>query len=372
MKNKLILILGLLCICSLFFVKPNLASVRSNPDGAKRSYSQIILPLSPKDKQLEFGISEISKNATEKGLVVLTPKAKMGSVFHTITVQIVSDSVQLDAITHKSGLKAPLHKGWQCYSIRKNKTENNLEIWVLASDNSGAIYGCLDIAEAIKNQTLDELKDSDNKPFLLRRGIKFNVPLDLRTPSYSDFSDSYQQNIPVMWEMDFWKQQLDEMARNRYNTMSLWSLNPFASMVKVPEFPDLALNDVWRTTYEIGDKYGFTGYGNKGLPDELLKNYEVVKKMTIREKIKFWQQVMEYAHNRGIDIYMFTWNIFTHAEMGKYGITPDRNNETTMAYFRAAVREMVLTYPYLAGFGITAGENMREDKSDKYTKEQWL
>jgi hypothetical protein len=30
------------------------------------------------------------------------------------------------------------------------------------------------------------------------------------------------------------------------------------------------------------------------------------------------------------------------------------------------------TYPYLAGFGITAGENMREDRSDKYSKEQWL
>jgi hypothetical protein len=58
--------------------------------------------------------------------------------------------------------------------------------------------------------------------------------------------------------------------------------------------------------------------------------------------------------------------------MGKYGITPDRNNETTIKYFRAAVREMVLTYPYLAGFGITAGENMREDISDKYSKENWL
>lgn len=372
MKNQLTLILNLLCICSLFFVQNTFPSEIQNPEGVKTSYTRIILPLSSKDKKLEFGISEISRNSNEKGLVILTPKTKKGIDVNTITVNIVSDSIQFDAISQKSGIKAPLHKGWQCYSIRTKNTGTNLEIWVLASDNSGAMYGCLDIAEAIKNMTLEGLKDSDNKPYLLRRGIKFNIPLDLRTPSYSDFSDAYQQNIPVMWEMDFWKQQLDEMARNRYNTISLWSLNPFPSMVRVPEFPDVALNDVWRTTFAIGDKYGFTGYGNKGLPEELLKNYEVVKKITIDEKIRFWQEVMEYAHNRGIEVYMFTWNIFTHGEMGKYGITPDRNNESTIAYFRASVREMVLTYPHLAGIGITAGENMRENTDDKYSKEQWL
>jgi len=276
----------------------------------------------------------------------------------------------LESVVSKAGVKSPVYRGWQCYSIRTRNTGNNLEIWVLATDNSGAMYGCLDIAEAIKNKTLSDLKDSDNQPYLERRGIKINIPLDLRTPSYSDFSDAYQQNIPVMWEMDFWKQQLDEMARNRYNTLSLWSLNPFPSMVKVPEYPDIALNDVWRTTYPIGAKYGFTG--NKGLPAELLNNHEVVKKISIAEKILFWRKVMEYASERGIEVFIFNWHIFTIGEMGKYGITPERSNDKTIAYFRASVREMILTYPLLAGFGITAGENMPETKEEKYTKEQWL
>jgi len=372
MKKLLIQAFSVICTVFLFSVQNTYGFETQNKQEAKTIYTQILLPLSSKDKQLEFGITEISKNAKERGIKVLTSKVKKVNVENTITVNIASDSIKLDAIVQKSDLAAPLHKGWQCYSIRTKNSGNNLEIWVLASDNSGAMYGCLDIAEAIKNQTLAELKDSDNKPYLLRRGIKFNIPLDLRTPSYSDFSDAYQQNIPVMWEMDFWKKQLDEMARYRYNTISLWNLNPFASMVKVPEFPDVALNDVWRTTYAIGDKYGFTGYGNKGLPAELLKNPEVVKKITIDEKIRFWKEVMEYAHNRGIEVYIFTWNIFTHAEMGKYGITPDRNNDTTIAYFRASVREMILTYPYLAGIGITAGENMHEKTDDKYSKEQWM
>ncbi|MCX5683003.1 MAG: carbohydrate-binding family 6 protein, partial [Planctomycetota bacterium] len=57
---------------------------------------------------------------------------------------------------------------------------------------------------------------------------------------------------------------------------------------------------------------------------------------------------------------------------GKYGITPDRGNLATLDYFRKSVREMVLTYPLLAGFGITAGENMPGKDEFPLSKEQWL
>ena len=67
------------------------------------------------------------------------------------------------------------------------------------------------------------------------------------------------------------------------------------------------------------------------------------------EKIKFWQQVMQMAHDRGIEVYVFTWNIFTNGAEGKHGITNSQQNDTTVAYFRAAVRELVKTYP--AAFG---------------------
>jgi len=40
-----------------------------------------------------------------------------------------------------------------------------------------------------------------------------------------------------------------------------------------------------------------------------------------------------------------------------------------VAYFRASVRELVLTYPDLDGIGITAGEQMKPDSKGK---EQWL
>jgi hypothetical protein len=231
------------------------------------------------------------------------------------------------------------------------------------------MYGGLDIAEAIHLGTINNLSESDNRPYLERRGIKFNIPLDMRTPSYSDMSDAGQQNIPVIWEMEFWQQQFDEMARNRYNVISFWSENPFPTLVKIPEFPKIALNDVYRTKVKIADNFSHNGGGY--LTSDMLKNYEVVKKISIDEKIAFWRKVMDYAHSRGIEVYWFTWNIFTYGIEGKYGINDRQDNDTTIAYFRAAVREMVLTYPGLNGIGITAGENMQGNKS-KYSNEQWL
>jgi hypothetical protein len=370
MKSQLNLFIKLSFICVLLFAKLPVAASAHNQGDSDTVYTAILVNAASKNKEVEFGIAEIHLASREKGRQILDKKNVQKITQKTITVEILSDSAQLATFLKKTTETPPKYAGWQCYSIRSERDGTNLKITILSKDGSGAMYGCLDIAEAIRNGTIGALPDSDNKPYLERRGIKFNVPLDLRTPSYSDFSDAYQQNIPVMWEMDFWKQQLDEMARNRYNTLSLWSLNPFPSMVKVPEYPDVALDDVWRTTYPIGDKYGFTG--NKGMPAELLSNYEVVKKMTINEKITFWRKVMEYANDRGIEVFLFNWNIFTLGEMGKYGITPERDNDTTIAYFRASVREMILTYPHLSGFGITAGENMPENKAQKYTKEQWL
>ena len=97
---------------------------------------------------------------------------------------------------------------------------------VAGADAAGLIYGGLEVAEAIRLGMLPELKPGEHKPFIAQRGIKFNIPLDLRTPSYSDFSDSSQANIPEMWSRDFWREFLSEMARHRYNVLSLWKQKP--------------------------------------------------------------------------------------------------------------------------------------------------
>jgi hypothetical protein len=244
------------------------------------------------------------------------------------------------------------------------------KLTVTCGDAAGAMYGGLDVAEAIRADATEVLKNSVHTPHIARRGIKFNIPLDLRTPSYSDPSDAAQANIPEMWSLDFWRSFLDDMARHRYNVLSLWNLHPFPSIVKVPEFPDVALDDVWRTTVKLDEN--FDGTGRNLVRPEMLARHEVVKKLTIAEKIEFWRQVMQLAHDRGVEVYWFTWNAFLYGAEGKDGITRDAGAARSIEYFRASVRETIKTYPLLAGIGVTAGENMASDMGGGVTKEQWL
>jgi hypothetical protein len=340
--------------------------------GSQTGFSQsktITVQVNSSDKQLLFAGDEIKKAADDNGYTVTMSKSLNARSNDKIVVKIISDSVSVIKIAISDVLRMPEQFGWQYYSVRIKTTGEQTVIYILSGDKTGAMYGGLDIAEAIRLGTIINIPESDNKPYLERRGIKFNIPLDLRTPSYSDLSDAGQQNIPVVWEMEFWQQQFDEMARNRYNVISLWSENPFPTLVKIPEFPKIALNDVWRTKVKLDDNFSHNGLGY--ITPDMLKDHEIVKKISIDEKIVFWRKVMEYAHNRGIEVYWFTWNIFTYGAEGKYGIDNRQDNDTTIAYLRAAVREMVLTYPGLDGFGITAGENMQGNKS-RYSNEQWL
>ncbi len=300
---------------------------------------------------VKFAAEEIRREAVANGIPVLGA----GEVSQGETIRI---SLELG----DSGIS-------QSYSLRILGGIGHRAIQVRGTDAEGTMYGGLQVAEAIRTGTLDSLADADHEPHIARRGIKMNIPLDLRTPSYTDPSDAAQANIPEVWSMDFWRETFDDMARHRYNVISLWNLHPFPSMVKVPEYPNVALDDVWRTTAKLDDR--FDNNGRNFVKPEMLANHEVVKTITIDGKIQFWRDVMQLAEDRGVDVYLFTWNIFLHGAEGKDGITSDKMAPSTIAYFRASVRETIRTYPLLAGMGITAGEGFAHGMDSK-TKEKWL
>jgi hypothetical protein len=246
-------------------------------------------------------------------------------------------------------------------------TQNPDTVWVIGYDEGGAMYGGLEVAEWIRIGQYATIQDLDQNPYMPMRGTKFNIPLDARTPSYSDVSDAAQQNIAEMWNFDFWKEYIDNLARHRYNYISLWSLHPFPSLVKVPDYPDIALDDVKRSTVAWKEDYSLEGIGFDS--PEILQNLETLKKISMDEKIEFWRKVMRYGKERNIDFYVVTWNIFVNGTDGKYGITDRIENKTTIDYFRKSVEQMFLTYPDLAGIGLTTGENMKG--ADFKQKEDW-
>ena len=148
-----------------------------------------------------------------------------------------------------------------------------------------------------------------------------------------------------MWSMEFWRAYINQMAKSRYNFISLWSLHPFPSMARVPGYEDVALDDVWRSR-TTGEQEHYRLVGVDFVTERILKNPEVAITMTMDDKIAFWREVMAHGKSRNVDFYVMTWNIFTDATFGQYGITDHSTNKTTIDYFRKSVKAMFVTYQW--------------------------
>jgi len=306
--------------------------------------NKVSIYLADDSPKIQFAFDELKAALSQKGYEASVSNSENADI--SFLIQDVDESIK--------------EEGFQL-----EKSSNTITI--IASDAAGAMYGGLELAEQVKLYGLDDIREVAKNPYMEMRGSKFNIPLDVRTPSYTDPCDAAQKNIPEMWNYDFWVEYLDNMARYRYNFVSLWSLHPFPSMVKVPKYPDIALDDVRRSTTKWEEYYHPWGIGFD--TPEILENYEVLKEFTIDEKIEFWKKVMSYAKSRNITFYVVTWNIFTNGTDGKYGITDKADNEVTKDYFKESVKSMLRTYPDLGGIGLTTGENMHGIPFDE--KEDW-
>jgi hypothetical protein len=234
--------------------------------------------------------------------------------------------------------------GEQAYAMRTT-TAPQLSYWVLGGDDNGAMYGGLEIAENIKHCDFTGTYNVKQSPYVLNRGVKANLPLDKRSPTYfgpgsgSGFGGTAAQKaIPHVWDIHYWKEWFDEMARSRFNVLTIWNCHPFPALgLDMPEsFTDVQYYD-----------------GSK-------------KTMSKADKVAFWKEVMAYGKGRGFKIYFVSWNIYTYGT----GLSTSPSNQTTQDYMRKAVRMMFETFPDLDGLGVSAGENMSGMSTQE--KADWL
>ena len=297
------------------------------------------------DPRIEFAAGDLRKAICDAGCRVVESQADRTIVFDTF----------------------PLGMGPQSFRIRR---EGEDVIRVVGGDSLGAMYGGLELAEMIAlGGGLDTVVEKARKPYISRRGLKFNIPFDGRAPSYDDTGTAAHENIAVMWEWEFWEAFLDSLARNRYNTLTLWTNHPYPGIVDLKEYPGVSYDNVCRLRERV-DTSTDRHFDDTDLMDPA--NVEVVKEISLDEKIAFWTRVFDHADARGIDIIVFHWNIYIFGAKGKHGITDDMNNPKTIPYMRYCIGEFLKTYPQVDGIGITAGEHMRGQKTSSLGKEQWL
>lgn len=299
--------------------------------------------------QISFAAGDI-KAALEKhnhtvqtaGLSTL----KEGDSGKKIILAVATDNATAAMLVDQGGKAIP-DLGAQAYALRTTASPE-LGYWVLGGDATGAMYGGLQIAENISDSGLQGAYDSEESPFLRNRGMKLNLPLDKRIPTYVGgwSSNSAKEAIPHVWDMEFWKTLIDQQARNRYNVLSIWVHHPFPALVKLPDYPKVCLPRI----------EGFDGF---------------VKEWDHDQRVAFWRGVMRHAHDRGMKFYFFNWNIHLEHASDQYpNLTEDPGNRTTIDYMSKSMRALLETYPDLDGFGITSGDGM-DGTNEENTQWTW-
>lgn len=230
------------------------------------------------------------------------------------------------------GLTVDVSVGVEGFELRRAHHRGNPVLFVLARDESGAMYGMLELAERLRTYgNLSSVPECVMNPGFPFRAIKFNLPWS----SYRR-NECFDLQKETVRDLAFWQAFLDMMAENRYNVLTLWCLHPFPYMIKPMNFPQAT---------------PFT--------DEELADWK-----------RFWTSLFGMAHERGIETYMINWNIFVSESFREHydshAISDESfyhhgdyySTEQIKRYTRECVTQLIDEYPGLDGFGISVGERM--------------
>jgi hypothetical protein len=296
--------------------------------------------------QIKFAAEDVKAALVAKGFKVEMndlSKLEAGYSNKKIVIALESD-IKIAKLFAAAGGTAPSGLGSQAYSLQTT-TQKQSCYWVFGGDANGAMYGGLQMAEYISFDGLSGTYNEKVSPDFQERGVKLNLPMDKRVPTYSGYmgNTSTQHAVKHVWDMKFWETWLDQQARNRYNVLSVWVHHPFPALVKVPEYEKASLPSI----------EGFFGYADPSLTHE--------------KRVAFWRQVMTYAHNRGFSFYFFCWNVCAEYAEDMYPgvITEKEDNPVTLDYLSKSMKALLETYPDLDGFGISAGDNMKLPKDSR-------
>ena len=260
-----------------------------------------------------------AKIKVEKGSV--TPQTEYAASLlkpfeqgHTITLRIAGGSPAEGFTIEKKGKK----------------------ITITGNDGPGVIYGVNRLKEYyLMNRSYEGLTTITEAPEMVLRGACVGLQKTVYLPGHRVYEYPYTpENFPWFYDKALWIKYLDMLAADNMNTVYLWNGHPFASLVKLDDYPFAPEVDD-ATMQKNQDMFGF-------LVDE--------------------------ADRRGIRVIQMFYNIILSKPFADhYGLkTQDRNRPITPLisdYTRKSIAAFVQKYPKV-GFLVCLGEAMATIEDD--------
>jgi hypothetical protein len=280
----------------------------------------------------KFGAERLAQALRDAGYTVISstsPKISKQDV--AIFVGEWNDPLVAD-ITRKNDItfgQCPGKEGFAAKSVK------NLII-IRGADASGCLYGCLELAARIKQQgSLPVDLTITDQPEMVLRG----ACIGLQKTGYLPGRDVYEypytpENFPWFYDKGLWIRYLDMLAENRMNALYLWNGHPFASLVRLKDYP---------YAVEVDDA-------------TFSKNEEIFAFLT------------EEANKRGIFVIQMFYNIIVSKPFAeKNGLkTQDRNRPIIPIiadYTRKSIAAFIEKYPNV-GLMVCLGEAINTEEDD--------
>ena len=209
-------------------------------------------------------------------------------------------------------------------------TRKGKKIRIVGNDGSGAIYGANKLHELFREDpALSRLTTISEVPQMKLRGACVGLQKTVYLPGHRVYEYPYTpENFPWFYDRQLWLRYLDLLAENNMNTVYLWNGHPFASLVKLKEYPFAP---------EVDDA-------------------------TMQKNQEMFGFLVDEADRRGIRVIQMFYNIILSKPFADhYGLkTQDRNRPISPLiadYTRKSIAAFVEKYPKV-GFLVCLGEAM--------------
>lgn len=334
-----------ICLCAILFTVPLQAG------GLKPEKSITIIYQKEISGRIAFGAHQLMTTLKDEGygveLIGLDSasgqqKTKKKNVIYIGTG---SQSFIQDAI-HRKDLNPAEDTAAEGFTLQSTSDQF---LVISGTDHSGVLYGCLELADRIKatekagkQNPLASSWYFRDQPQMKLRGTCIGMQKPYMLPGRGTYEYPYTKELfPWFYNKELWIQYLDMLVENRMNTLYLWTGHPFASLVRLKDYPDAV--EVDSATFAA--------------------NQQIFKFLTTE------------ANKRGIWVIQAFYNIIVSKPFAeKHHIkTQDRNRPITPLiadYTRKSIAAFVEQYPNV-GLLVTLGEAMEgvgPDDTEWFTK----
>ena len=292
------------------------------------------------NSRISYGL-DLFETAVSK-LAYKTEKAHAISVGTKGMVQVIA-GVNRTAIIQDAGQYLKMSLTTSTAKEHFRIVIKNGIVVVIGADPTGVMYGLMELRERVlATKSMPTSLDIADGPEMVLRGSCIGIQKPAYLPGRQVYEYPYTpESFPWFYDKELWTRVLDSMANNRMNALFLWNGHPFASLVKLKDYP-----------YALE-----------------------VDEATFKKNEAIYGYITKEAERRGIWVIQMFYNIIVSKPFADHhGIkTQDRNRPIVPLiadYTKQSIAAFVEKYPNV-GLMVALGEAMEgvgQDDIDWFTK----